>query len=480
MVIGKGSKQILLFLAAALLLAGCRVYDVTCYRQPCVEVPEAFYQEEFGGGGLISQWWKEFDQPDLNRVIAISLENNLDIKQAWSRLAQARAELCIASAAKYPEIDLSGSAEYFYENIEGLQDSGMGYLLNPELTYEIDLWRRIDSLVKAAYMNVEVSKEDLEATALVLTGAVTDLWFTIQEQEALINLLDTQVEVNKTLLDLVELRFSIGEASALNIYQQQLQLEETISQYFPIIATLHTSINQLYVLLGLPPKKELEIGPTLDKIALPEFPDIGKPAELLCRRPDLMAAQRKLMEADYRVAAAVADLYPKVTFPISYETEWGSIADVFGSHFITVALEFFQPLYDANKRCCEVKKRKAIVQERLDAYGQLFLNALSEVEDAIVREKMQLDLVNQIRKEVGIAELNLREARIRNAGGLDDYLTVIAAIQSLQRLQRREISEHKILLSNRAALYRALGAQCLLRCTPREEEECPLIEGACS
>ncbi|MCB1112955.1 MAG: TolC family protein [Chlamydiales bacterium] len=478
------SRQVCILLClAAMMLTGCRVYHVHCYREPCVEVPNEFYQDLYGGEGLISEWWKEFNQPQLNELVSSALESNLDIRQAWSRLAQARANVCIVSSAKYPYLELKGSAEYKNEITDTESGAETTFLLNPKLTYEIDLWKRIDSLVKAATLTAEVSQEDLEATALVLSGTVTDLWFTILEQKALLKLFDYQTEVNRTLLDLVELRFSIGEASALNVYQQQLQLENTIAQYPPVIATLQTSINQLYVLLGQAPKEDFEVYPDPPKVELPEFPNLGTPGELLCRRPDLRAAQRKLMAADYDVAAAVADLYPKVTLPWSYETKAGDISDLFAKQILKIAIEALEPIYDANKRCCEVYKRKAIVQERLDAYGQLFLNALREVEDAVVREKTQLDLVKQIQKEVGIAQLNLREARIRNANGLDDYLTVIAAIQSLQNLQRREINEYKRLLANRAALYRALGAQCLLRCIPRDEGEscqaCFDNEGAC-
>jgi len=109
-------------------------------------------------------------------------------------------------------------------------------------------------------------------------------------------------------------------------------------------------------------------------------------------------------------------------------------------------------------------RRKAIMREKLDSFGQKFLVALREVEDAVVLEGSQIELLNQINKLIEIAQLYLEEARVRYANGLNDYLTVIAGIQSLQRLERRMIVEHRILLTTRSNLYRSLGGTCLVTC----------------
>jgi len=467
------ARCILFFLVLpSLLLQGCRVHYVSPCRKPPVSIPEQFNYEDENGEGLLSEWWKEFEQQELNRVVGRALLDNLDIKQSWSRLSQARAALCIAGSAKVPSVDLETSTEFKDEIRSGGSDLiGMTYLVKPALSYEIDLWRRIDSKVRAAWYDAQTSVEDLEAAALLLTGSVTESWFTIQEQKALKRLIEHQIEVSGTLLELVELHFSTGSASALDVYQQRLQYEETKATLIPVRERLQTAIHQLNTLLGQTPEEGVVLEPGPERIELPPFPDMGTPMQLLCRRPDLRSAYNKLIAADYQVAAAVADCFPKLTLPTSYEFKSGSLTDLFTSSIFRIALKAVTPIFDGSRRRCEVKRQQAIVCERLYSFGQRFLTALREVEDAVVTEKLQIELIEQLNKEVEIAKRNLEEARQRNSLGLNDYLTVISAIQSLQRLERRVISEQKKLLSNRAKLYRALGAPCLVRCEDRCEEE---------
>ncbi len=463
---------------SVVVFTSCSVYHTHTFDRPCVEIPEEFLNDPQEGVGNISQWWKEFRQPELNRIMEEALDDNLDIKQAWSRLAQARASACIANSARYPEVNVEAHTEYKYEvnhRIDFDVDF-MTYILKPTFSYEVDLWRRIDSKVRAADLNYSATYEDLEATALFLTGRVTNLWFTIQEQKSLLDLINYQVEVSHTLLELVELRFALGVSSALDVYQQRLQLEETKSTAIPVQALLKTSSHQLSILLGKPPQEYLSASIGINEIVLPDFPYIGVPCELILRRPDLRAAHYKVKSADYEVAAAIADLFPRITLPSSEELRTRKWGDFWQEEIARIGAKLVQPIIDGCRRRCEVQRRKAIVKEQLDSFGQKFLVAMGEVEDAIVNEDSQIELLNQIEKEVEIARLNLDEARVRNANGLNDYLTVISAIQSLQRLERRLIVEHKRLLTSRANLYRALGGPCLVGCVDRDDS-CDTCQG---
>ncbi len=131
--------------------------------------------------------------------------------------------------------------------------------------------------------------------------------------------------------------------------------------------------------------------------------------------------------------------------------------DIFQNTIFSFGGDLLTPIIDGGRRRAEVGKKKAVVCEILARYGQKFLDALREIEDAVVQERHQLDLISQAKKEISIAERNLSEAQYHYINGLDDYLTVIAAIQSLQGLQRQLISENRGLLVNRARLYRTLG-----------------------
>lgn len=468
----KLNKKILYVCTLVFLsFTGCTVYHVHDFKQPPVTVPVEFIRGNEGEGN-IDKWWQEFNQPELNELVELALRQNLDIQQAWSRLTQARATACIVSSELYPEVNLGTSAEFVHEinHPKDTNSSFMNYFVTPTLSYEVDLWRKIDSRVQAADLNYKATFEDLEGTALLIAGNVVNLWFVIQEQKALLDVIAYQVEVSEMLLELVELRFALGQSSALDVYQQRLQLEDTRITAIPVQAFLKNSSHQLSTLLGYAPTENWAKDLKFKDIDLPEFPDIGSPAELISRRPDLRSLYYKVEAADFEVAAAIADMFPRLTLPTIYDLRTRDIKELFQEEIFRIAARFVTPIFDGFRRCCEVTRRKAIVKERLDNFAQKFLLAMVEIEDAIVNEEAEIELIKQIAKQIEIAKLNLEEARLRYATGLNDYLTVISAIQALQRLERRMIVEHRLLLVTRSNLYRALGGATYVRCTKECKE----------
>ena len=151
-------------------------------------------------------------------------------------------------------------------------------------------------------LSIRASRQDLEASALLLTGSVVDVWFILQEQKALLALLQEQIEISQELLDLTEVRFGVGAGSAVDVLQQRQQLEATRAEIPIVRSRLNTAYNQLAVLLGTTPgalDTRIPDGVLPD---LPPFPQLGEPATLLVSRPDLRAAQLRLQAADFRVA----------------------------------------------------------------------------------------------------------------------------------------------------------------------------------
>lgn len=467
-----------LLLLLPLVLGGCKVYKTLNICKPTVCIPNTYQQQEGEGTVEVCEWWKQFNSTELDCLVDKSLSQNLTLKQSWWKVAQACAQARIVGAARYPEI-ITTPEVFHFRSSGGASGFGIGtggvagttstssaadpvtfYLLANALTYEIDLWKKIDSQAKAACYELRATREDLESTAWTLTGTVTDLWFTIQEQKTLLKVIDHQIEVSRTQLELIELRYSVSESSALDVYQQRLQLAQTMAEKPAVQSLLETSINQMNVLLGLPPEKiDYEMKEGL--VELPPFPNIGTPADLLRNRPDLRAEQRRLMAADYEVAAAIADRFPRLELSISYDFEAMKIKDIFDEQVSRIIGRLFTPIFDGGRRRAEVVRQKAIVCELLNSYGQKFLDALLEVENALVQERQQLELLKLLKQELDIAQTNLEEAQWHYINGLNDYLTVIASIQSLQNLERRMVTEKKQLLVIRSKLYRAIGGQYL-------------------
>ena len=342
------------------------------------------------------------------------------------------------------------------------------------LSWELDLWKKIANRADSAALVARASRADAEQTALLLSGSVVDLWFTIQEKQQLLALITEQIDLSRTLLELTELRYGQGVGDALQVLQQRLQLESVTSALPEIRSTLETSRNQLSVLLARAPESidtefSVAVEPTLPE--LPPFPTLPTPKDLLDRRPDLRAAYDRVAAADLEVAVAIADMLPAIRLSLAGSFSSDQFSSLFDSTVASITGSLLQPVFDGDRREAEADRRRAILNERLDAFTERFLVALREVEDAIDRERNLVDLLRQIRNQVELANRTLSESRLRFANGQIEYLDVITAIRSLQELQRRDVTVQRSVLANRASLLLALGGDWTRSLTPPEGED---------
>jgi NodT family efflux transporter outer membrane factor (OMF) lipoprotein len=328
-----------------------------------------------------------------------------------------------------------------------------------ELSWEADLWDRLSSRNKAAFLEAQASQDDLEAIALILSAQVAEIYFQIIEQQLQLALLNRQIEIGEKFYALTKLRFANGAASIVDVYQQGQQLAATRTQLPIVRAKLYTLTNRLYVILGSAPQhKSLQITGSLPE--LPPLPELGIPADLLTNRPDLRSLHKNLIAADYLVAEAEANRLPQIRlggsggFQGSEFTSDGLFVSLFGG--------LVTPLIDWGERKAEVEKRQAVVNEELARYTQVFLVAIEEVENALWLEQQQNELIDAVNEQLKIAKANLSETRKRYMQGLSDYLPVLAALQSAQNLEREILLRQRQLILIRILLYRSLGGQYLM------------------
>lgn len=488
-----------LFVPVLLTLGGCALHSVPDYDEPAVDVPEVFIRESTEAASAapsLDRWWEIFEDPALNRTMEETLRGNLDLRQAWRRLEQAGAIRRISRSELFPQVEAGAGAsktettlrdEAAAESVAGaggptipgmpapappskIETETDRFFVSAGLGWEIDLWKRISSAARADRLDVLATRQDVEETALFLTGSVAETWFQLLEQEQLLDLLEEQVKLGETLEELVALRFSVGAGSALDVLQQRQQVAATRAEIPPIRSRMATLRHGLAVLMGRPPRKSDFTVEETAYPALPPLPDVETPGALLARRPDLRAARLRVQAADYDVASAIADRLPRLSFSLDYELSADEIGDIYNREVLSAAGNLLLPIIDGGRRRAEVDRREAVTLERFDRFGALFLDALVEVEDALVQEMYQLDLLEQIDRQLELARSNLQEARMRYTNGLNDYLTVINAINALQQLQRREISERRALLVTRSRLYRALGGSWMNELEPPPSE----------
>lgn len=431
-------------------------------------VPDAFSQST-ADAPAAQPWWEDFNSSDLPRLMQQAFSGNLTLRRAEARLRQSEALAVKAGAARFPEITGSGEAGYTEtrtsaataqgeESMQTLSTENYGLAL--AASYELDLWGRIHATRAAARSTAEASLSDLQTAAVTLSGQVADTWLQMLRQTAQLALLNRQLDANRTYLDLLKLRQRKGLAAALDVYQQQQIVQGTRALIPQSQAQLTALKHQLAVLLGRPPRTALHLEEdTLPP--LPPLPRTGLPAQLLIHRPDIQAALRRLESADWNVAAARADRLPalRLTGRTAYSAE--HLDDLFDNWMWNLAGGLTAPLIDGGRRRAEVERTRALSDERLAAYRQTVLTALQEVEDALSNEIHLKAYLGATQQELSYARHALQEAEQRYRKGLSDYLPVLTALASTQRLERNVLSARQELLSNRVALYRALGGSRL-------------------
>ncbi len=470
-----GSKKLSVLLAFVVTSA-CSPHTVRVFDKPAVTLPETYAeklaQKHQGEDVDPGQWWKAYESEKLNTLVDSTLKKNLTLKAAWERLKQAQEQSVIAGSELYPQVSVNARglrrrsdvtrpfATQFTQNIGVVYENN--YSLVSSLSYELDIWKRIQSSKTAASLRTEAVRADVEQTALMLIGSVVETYLKVQEQRSLLELLDDQITTAKTFLELTELRFAVGQGSALDVYQQRTQLAATEAQKPMVEAGYKQALNQIAILTGNTPVEGEELGAGREDILdLPPFPDLVSPALLLDSRPDLRQARLGLQAGEFDLAAAVAERYPQLSLGFNYSFQTNDIKQLFTSKIGDMAAGITTPLIDGGRRRAAVRQQEAVVDQLLYEFSDTYLTALTDVENAVIQEKHQLELVEKLNVQLQAARSTLSESRLRYMNGLSDYLQVILALQSVQELERRVVSEKTNLLIARARLYRALGGQWL-------------------
>ncbi|NQT87965.1 TolC family protein [bacterium] len=471
-------RRLLAGLVGALLLAlpSCRVPVPTA--QAPVEAPKAF--SESGKAPVPDKWWTALGDSALDSLIDQAMAGNLDVQAAWDRLMQARAVARRAGAPLYPSVTGQAGArrDRVTREIEVTTPAPLGpmgipmgtpttrttktttyendFSLGLAASYELDLWGRVRSARDSAALAAQASREDVTTTAIAVTAEVAVTWYRLVDQLGQLGLLDEQIETNEKFLDLLTLRFRRGKVAATDVLQQEQLLEATRAEKLRAEARRDILRHQLAILLGRPPQATTQAA-SESLPALAPLPDTGLPAALIQKRPDVRGAWLRLAAAHQDVAAAVADRFPRISLTARVEAGAAETRDLFDNWLANLGANLTAPLLDGGLRKADVDRARARAAEQLHAYGQAILDALGEVEDALVEERQQEKFLANLARQVELSRKASEQTQDRYAKGAEDFLRVLTALQSYQNLQRRHLEARRELIEFRIGLYRALG-----------------------
>ncbi|MFP4658082.1 MAG: TolC family protein, partial [Desulfonatronovibrionaceae bacterium] len=269
-------------------------------------------------------------------------------------------------------------------------------------------------------------------------------------------LLKEQTETSRKYLELTRMRFVNGMNTALDVLQQQENLEGTRSR-LPGSASAQRQYTHKLAFLLARPQSSL---PQSTRSSLPEPgspPKTGIPARLLSQRPDIRAAWNRLRESEWELTAAKADLLPRITLTARHEYSAEQFNTLFQNWITSLAAGLTAPLFDGKRRTAEVDRTRAVVEERLHAYQETVLTAINEVEDSLSDERWQRRYISRLETRLESARIALDQAKSQYINGMSDYLPVLTELKSVQDLELELLDARKDLLLYRIALYRALG-----------------------
>ncbi len=459
-----------------LLSSGCGyVYRVETEVEPLITLPNSYHSgSEINSvqNNLNTPWWETYNDPYLSELITASLKSNLSMQIAWERMLQVSAQKDQIGAGQYPSVTVSGTGSRISNKTTTSVTDASGvtretqsrdiynsYSATASLSYQIDLWNRTESALKSGEFRMEASRADVENTALILSGSIADTYLRAQELQSIIRLLSEQITASEKMLKLTKYRFGLGQSSALDVYQQDLQLTAIKGELPLVRSELQQIINNLSVLTGREPSSITvqDISGIIPK--LPKLPKLGSPVLLLESRPDLRALKNRVTSSSYDIAAAYADKFPSIDLSLSYSFNAQKFSELLKGQLGQILKSIVQPVFDGGRRDSVVEERESIKRASELEFNEGILRALRDVENALIEEREQLTYLENVNEQLTLAEATLRESRKRYLSGATDYLQVTIALQALQSLQRTAIASQARVIYARNRLYLALGGE---------------------
>jgi NodT family efflux transporter outer membrane factor (OMF) lipoprotein len=423
-----------------LLLTGCMVGPN--YVRPLVPMTAAYKEAPPPGDGWkIAQprdgkprgnWWEIFGDPQLNALEEQVTLANQDLKVAEARFRQARAMIGFYRASEYPTITAGAGASSVRESSNApfrfKQFPSTGdFLLSFDLSYEIDLWGRIRRTVTAAREEAQATAGDLANVQLSLQAELAMDYFQLRSADAQQRVLNDTVKAYTDYLQLTINRFEGGAAPKSDVAQAQTQLETTQVQATDVGVQRAQFEHAIATLIGKPPAEFSLPAAPLD-LQPPAIP-VGLPSELLERRPDIAAAERRVAEANEQIGIAKAAYYPTVTLNASAGFQGSSINNLLQGQSLlwSVGSSLTQILYDAGRRDATSEAALANYEALVATYRQTTLTAFQQVEDNLAALRILEQEAGQQDRAVASAKESLQLFTNRYKGGVDNYLQVITA-----------------------------------------------------
>ena len=455
-------------LLAALLLGGCTVGPN--YRTPVVETPTTYKEAgnwnpaQPNDQNLGGAWWTVFQDPQLDALEVQIDVSNQNLKAAQAQYQQARAVLRYSRADYYPTVTagLSASRTQTSHNapppgsvFNGIQDSD--FVLPFDFSYQADVWGRIRRTVESYREQAQASSADLATVNLSLHADLAIDYFQARSLDAQEQLLNTTVTQYQQALELNENRFEGGLSSEVEVQQARTQLETTRAQAIDVGVLRAQYEHAVAILIGKPPA-EFTLPPLPLTTPPPPIP-ASVPSELLERRPDIAAAERRVAAANAQIGVAKAAYYPAINLGASGGFESTDIATLLSgpSGLWSVGASALGTIFDVGRRRAFTDEARTAYDSQVATYRESVLAGFQQVEDNLAALRILENEATVQDQAVAAAQSSLNLSISRYQGGVTSYLEVTIAQSAALSDEVTAVNILGRRMANTVLLIQALG-----------------------
>jgi NodT family efflux transporter outer membrane factor (OMF) lipoprotein len=468
---------------AALQLTGCVVGPK--YHTPAVQAPPAY--KEIGDWkpaqpndqNLGGTWWTIFQDPQLDTLEDQVNVSNQNLKAAEAQFRQARAALRYNRADYYPIVTAGASATRQRVSARRPPPNGIfngvtenDFVLPFDISYQADVWGRVRKTVESSREQAQASAADLATVNLSMHADLAVDYFQARSLDAQEQLLNNTVTQYEQALQLTESRFQGGVASEVEVQQAKTILQTTRAQAIDVGVQHAQFEHAVAILIGKPPA-EFSL-PPLPLTAPPPHIPLGLPSDLLERRPDIAAAERRVASANAQIGVAKSAYYPAITLSASGGFESSAISTLINgpSGLWSIGLSAVGTVFDVGRRRALTEETRAAYDSQVANYRQSVLNGFQQVEDNLAAVRI-LENEAKVQDEAVVASQNSLNLSItRYKGGVTSYLEVITAQNAALTDEVTAVNILGRRMANTVLLIQALGGGWDRSSLPERPECC--------
>ena len=460
--------------ASVALLYACTTLGPDFKTPPAdLEATWSEHTHALSTGRLAGDWWSVFNDPVLDRLVQLAYQQNLPLQIAGLRIFEARAQLGIAIGQQYPQsqqlngnltrVGLSENSPNFAEAFtdDSYTQAGVGL----DAAWELDFWGRFRRGVESSSANLGASIADYDNALVSLTAEVARTYVVLRALEERLAIAKNNAVTQKRSYAIADVRFKNGAVSELDPSQALSLLKSTESTVPQLESQIRQSKHALSTLLGMPPGDLQDILQRAGTIPEPpEAVDVGVPADLLRRRPDIRRAELQAAAQSALIGVARTNLYPSFALVgsigvLSSDTNQSDLSDLFNSD--SIAYNFGPSaswnIFNYGRLKNQVRVQDARLEELIVNYQNTVLQAAREVEDGLSSYLGSRQQSEYLAESVKAAQRSVDLALVQYREGAVDYQRVLDTQQTLLRLQDAYTTVRGEAIRALIAVYKALG-----------------------